>query len=91
MTVLATTNLSFIIHITLSPLGLLDLGSGVLGEKSQVTVFAVRADSSEEGEMVERHRNNFQIVRCIIQIVLLQFELKKQHLYQHTGIHLRPN
>ena len=77
MTVLATTNLSFIIHITLS-LGLLDLGSGVLGEKSQVTVFAVRADSSEKGEMVERHRNNFQIVRCIIQIVLLQFELRRR-------------
>ena len=74
MTVLATTNLSFIIHITLS------LGSGVLWEKSQVTVFAVRADSSEKGEMVERHRNNFQIVRCIIQIVLLQFELKKKKI-----------
>ena len=90
MTVLATTNLSFIIHITLS-LGLLDLGSGVLGEKSQVTVFAVRAHPSEKGEKVERHRNNFQIVSCIRQIVLMQFELKKKkHLYQHTGIHLRP-
>ena len=92
MTVLAITNLSFIIHITftLSPLGLLDLGSGVLGEKSQVTVFAVRADSSEKGEMVERHRNNFQIVRCIKQIVLLQFELKKKKTsvsaYWHSSV-----